>query len=229
MPTALITGANRGIGLALATCYAAVPAGRVIAITRDTGHSEPLAALVDGSAGSVRAVRADMSDAAAIASLGTDLRGETIDLLVNNAGIAGSNEFGAIAVQDLVEVFGVNTFAPLLLTQALKPLLAQGGKVVNISSTLGSMKASSERADALIYSMSKAALNMFSIKLAMLLRPLEIVVVAMHPGGVRTRLGGRGAPLSAKSSAEMMLRVINSVDLEQSGAYLACDGSAIPW
>ena len=229
MSTALITGANRGIGLALATCYAAAPDGHVIAVARNPDSSEGLEALIRSSAGRVRAIRADISEAVQIAGLAKDLDGAMIDLLVNNAGIASRTEFGSIAAQDIVDVFAVNAFAPVLLTQALQPLLARGGKVVNVTSTLGSMKAASERTDALVYSMSKVALNMFSIKLAMLLRPQGVVVVAMHPGGVRTRLGGCSAPLSPESSAEMMLRVIHALDIEQSGAYLAYDGSAIPW
>lgn len=230
MPTALITGANRGLGLALATRYAAArPDANVIAVTREAAQSPALQALVERSDGRVRAVEADVAEAASIERLARDVGNATLDLLINNAGVSGSTAFGEISAQQLDDVFRVNTFAPLLLTQALRNRLARGGKVVNITSVLGSVENARDDAGYLAYGMSKAALNMFSVKLAAALRAEDIAVLALHPGWVQTRMGGNGAPLSVDTSAEGMMRVIEALDIRHSGAYLAYDGTAIPW
>ena len=230
MPTALITGANRGLGLALATRYAAARAdANVIAVTREAAQSPDLQALVERSDGRVRAVEADVAEAASIERLARDVGNATLDLLINNAGVSGSTTFGEISAQQLDDVFRVNTFAPLLLTQALRNRLARGGKVVNITSVLGSVENARDDAGYLAYGMSKAALNMFSVKLAAALRADDIAVLALHPGWVQTRMGGNGAPLSVDTSAEGMMRVIEALDIRHSGAYLAYDGTAIPW
>jgi len=137
MPTALITGANRGLGLALATRYAAARAdANVIAVTREAAQSPDLQALVERSDGRVRAVEADVAEAASIERLAREVGNATLDLLINNAGVSGSTTFGEISAQQLGDVFRVNTFAPLLLTQALRNRLARGGKVLNITSVL---------------------------------------------------------------------------------------------
>jgi len=229
MPTALITGANRGLGLALATRYAARSGAHVIAVTRDSASSDALDALVNSSDGRVRAVQADVADAASIERLASDIGDATIDLLVNNAGVMGHAELGEISEQDLIDVFRVNTFAPLLVTQALRARLARGGKVVNITSVLGSIETARDSAGYLTYGMSKAALNMFSVKLANTLRPDGVAVLALHPGWVQTRMGGSGAAISVDTSADGMMRVIDGLDLRHTGAYLAFDGSVIPW
>jgi len=230
MPTALITGANRGLGLALATRYAAARAdANVIAVTREAAQSPDLQALVERSDGRVRAVEADVAEAASIERLAREVGNATLDLLINNAGVSGSTTFGEISSQQLDDVFRVNTFAPLLLTQALRNRLARGGKVVNITSVLGSVENARDDAGYLAYGMSKAALNMFSVKLAAALRADDIAVLALHPGWVQTRMGGNGAPLSVDTSAEGMMRVIEALDIRHSGAYLAYDGTAIPW
>ena len=229
MPTALITGANRGIGLALATRYAERPDSHVIAVTREAEQSHDLRALVDSSDGRVRLVEADLADGASIERLQKELAGAEIDLLINNAGVSGSSDFGKIAAQELSDVFSVNAFAPLLVTQALRGQLARGGKVVNITSVLGSIENARGDSSYLVYGMSKAALNMFTVKLAEALRGHGIAVLALHPGWVQTRMGGSGAAIDVETSAEGMVRVIDALDMKNSGAYLAYDGNAIPW
>ncbi len=226
MPTAVITGANRGIGLALAVHYARGADAHVIAVVRDRSISAELQTLTQTCHGRVRIVHADVAQASSIAHFARELRAVPIDLLINNAGVAGRNEFGCITARDLESLFAVNVFAPLLLTQALRPQLVHGGKVVNITSPLGSLSTAGERTDALIYSMSKAALNMLSAKLAAILQPYGVAVLALQPGGVRTRLGGATAPLDADVSATAMLRVIDSFRLADSGAFLDYDGRA---
>jgi NAD(P)-dependent dehydrogenase (short-subunit alcohol dehydrogenase family) len=229
MPTALITGANRGLGLALATRYAAAPGAHVIAVTREISQSHELHALVEGSGGRVRALEADVAEFASIERLAHAVEDSRIDLLINNAGMMGETEFGKISARELNDVFSVNAFAPLLLTQALRAKLARGGKVVNITSVLGSIQNARDSASYLSYAMSKAALNMFSVKLAAELRADGIAVLALRPGWVRTRMGGSEAAIDVDTSADGMMRVIGALDLRQSGSYLAYDGKSIPW
>lgn len=229
MPTALITGANRGIGLALATQYADRSGAHVIGVTRDAKESHDLHALARRSNGRVTVLEADVADAASIEGLARDVGDANIDLLINNAGVGGFGDFGEITAQELSDVFRVNAFAPLLVTQALRARLAPGGKVVNITSVLGSIENARGEASYLTYGMSKAALNMFTVKLAEALREDGIAVLALHPGWVQTRMGGSGAAIDVETSAAGMLRVIDALDTGHSGTYLAYDGSAIPW
>lgn len=229
MTTALITGANRGLGLALATRYAAKSEARVIAVARDVDGAEDLQRLVHASDGRVRAVRADVADPASIEALTTEVGDTKIDLLVNNAGVPSRAGFGEISPSELHDVFAVNTFAPLLVTQALAKRLARGAKVVNITSVLGSIEQGRGDAGYLVYGMSKAALNMLTVKLAAALHDRDIAVLALHPGWVQTRMGGSSAAITVDRSADGMMAVIDALDLADSGSYLAYDGSTIPW
>ena len=230
MRTTLITGANRGLGLALATRYAARPETHVIATARDRATASDLTRLAETHAGIVTILEADVADDASIANVAATIArgGTTIDLLVNNAGTANFDAFGDVAADDAAEMYRVNALGPLLLTQALRGSLAHGATVVNMTSILGSI----ERADAslaLAYSMSKAALNMVTKQLAVALRGDDIAVLSLHPGWVRTRMGGDGATLTVDQSADGMVRVIDGFDLARSGAYLTYDGSPLPW
>lgn len=227
MKTVLITGANRGIGLALAARFAS-KSWNVIATARDPASRE-LDALVRANENAIRAIALDVVDPAAIAKLAAETRDVPIDVLVNNAGVPGRTAFGDVTADEIRDVFAVNTFAPLLVTQALRANLAHGGKVVNVSSVLGSIESSRGAAGYLTYAMSKAALNMFTVQLAATLAKREIAVLALHPGWVQTRMGGSGAAIDVDTSADGMMRVIEDLDMETSGSYLAYDGSVIPW
>ena len=142
MKTVLITGANRGLGLALATRFAARPDTHVIAVARDLSASDELKALAEGIGGRVRTLQADVSDPASIETLATAVGDTPIDVLVNNAGVPSRTRFGDVTASELQAVFAVNTFAPLLVTQTLREKIADGGKVVNVSSVLGSIESS---------------------------------------------------------------------------------------
>jgi len=221
---AIITGASRGLGLALASRFAARPGAHVYAVARDPDASAELEALVAERAGSVSVVRANVADADAGQTIAAALGSATVDLLINNAGVGGT-EFGETTQDDLIELFKINTFGPLLVTQALRSKLAANAKVVNITSVLGSIAQAGS--GYFTYGMSKAALNMLSKKLAAELD--GVAVLSLHPGWVRTRLGGSGAPLTVDRSADGMVTVIDAFDVTKSGAYLAYDGSTIPW
>lgn len=230
MRTILITGANRGIGLALATRYARRTDTEVLATTRSRENAADLMALATASGRSVRVVEADVGDAASIAALATTIAsaGVTLDVLINNAGIAEWEAFGEVEAERATRILRINALGPLLVSQALRPFLGRGSTIVNVTSTLGSI----ERADgsiALAYSMSKAALNMFGKHAAGALRADGIAVLQLHPGWVRTAMGGDEATLSVDQSADGMIAVIDGFDLERSGAYLQYDGAALPW
>lgn len=230
MRTIFITGANRGIGLALATRYAARPDTHVIATTRERATANELAALSQTHAGAVTILEADVADVASIGTVAEMLAsdGTKIDFLINNAGTANFNAFGDVDLGDAAEMYRVNALGPLLVAQSLREALAHGATIVNVTSILGSI-ARADASIALAYSMSKAALNMLTKQLSVALRDDGIAVLALHPGWVRTRMGGDGATLTVDQSADGMVRVIDGFDLARSGAYLMYDGSTLPW
>jgi NAD(P)-dependent dehydrogenase (short-subunit alcohol dehydrogenase family) len=219
----IITGATRGLGLALATRYAKRAGTRLFATARTLEKNSELQALANET-GAVTIVRADVSDAEVGETIAAAIGTTTIDLLINNAGVTGP-EFGAVTQDALLELFKINTFAPLLIAQALRARFNVHAKIVNITSVLGSIELAGSAY--FTYGMSKAALNMLSKKLAVELD--RVAVLALHPGWVQTRLGGPAAPLTTDTSADGMVKVIDAFDLSKSGAYLAYDGSTIPW
>jgi NAD(P)-dependent dehydrogenase (short-subunit alcohol dehydrogenase family) len=219
----IITGATRGLGLALATRYAKRAGTRLFATARTLEKNSDLQTLASET-GAVTIVRADMSDPDVGETIAAALGTATIDLLINNAGVTGP-EFGAVTQDALVELFKTNTFAPILIAQALRAKFNARAKIVNITSVLGSIELAGSAY--FTYGMSKAALNMLSKKLAVELD--RVAVLALHPGWVQTRLGGPAAPLSTDTSADGMVKVIDAFDLSKSGTYLAYDGSTIPW
>jgi NAD(P)-dependent dehydrogenase (short-subunit alcohol dehydrogenase family) len=221
----VITGANRGLGLALTSRFAGRAGHHVFAVSRDPDASPELAELVRVASGQVTIVRADVADATAADTIAAAVGRATIDLLVNNAGAMDEHHLGDLSQADLIALFNVNAFAPLLVTQALRPRLAEHAKIVNITSVLGSIARAG--AGYLAYGMSKAALNMLTKKLAAEMP--GIAVLSLHPGWVQTRMGGPGASIDVDTSADGMLRVIDGLAASKSGSYVAYDGSAIPW
>ena len=233
MRTALITGANRGLGLEF-TRQLLAQGLQVIACSRTPAPAGELAPLVAAHPQRLRSLPLDVADAEAIAALPARLAAAGVshlDVLVNNAGVLVSGErYGALRAEDLARSFAINASAPLLLTEVLTPLLTQGhaARVLCISSQLGSIaQASSYRT--VSYAMSKAALNMGMRRLAAELGPRGITVVAMHPGWVRTAMGGEQAPLDAPTSVRGMLAVLARLTPGEGGRFYAYDGSELPW
>ena len=218
MPTVLITGANRGLGLEFARQYCA-DGWEVIATTREP--TQELAGLC------TRVEELDMLDLASVANIGD--RFEDLDLVIANAGAmqpqkAESAEDGR-AWSDL---FTINTIAPYLLAKALTENVAGvPGKLIAISSKMGSIADSS--GGYVPYRASKAALNMAWHSLAVEVRPLGIAAAVLNPGWVQTRMGGSSAPLQPEDSVAEMRKVIAALTLDQSGSFLDRDGSVIPW
>lgn len=226
MPTVVITGANRGIGLEFARQYAA-DGWTVLATVRDP--SQP-GGLSDMAGVELFALSAD--DPASIAAFGAALAGRSIDLLINNAGIMGPDlprqSKDGIDVDGWLLAMKVNALAPILVAQALKPHLAAGAKVATVSSQLGSIT-ENEAGGMYAYRASKAAINMGNRSLAADWRDDNITCLVLHPGWVQTDMGGPKAPVTPPNSVAGMRRVIAAATPTDSGAFFAFDGRRIPW
>ena len=223
MPTVLITGANRGLGLEFARQYAA-DGWRVIA----TSRSLEKAAALRSQGAEVHPL--DVADTAAVAALGRELQRETIDVLIANAGIAGPRGMKAEAIDAAgwAEIFRVNTMAPLALAGAFTAQVARSEqrKVIAITSRLGSIAANSE-GGMYAYRSSKAALN--AVWHSFALDHRELIAAVLHPGWVRTDMGGKSAALGVEESVAGMRRVIAGLGKAESGGFFSYDGSPIPW
>lgn len=225
MPTVLISGANRGIGLEFARQYA--QAGwRVIATSRSPGKAEALRALGP----SVTVHHLDVADFAAIAALGRTLGRDSVDVLIANAGIGGPTAMtpDAIDIEGWGETFRINAMAPLVLAASFQPQVARSEqrKMIAITSRLGSMGANGE-GGRYAYRSSKAALN--AVWRSFALDHPELIVAVLHPGWVRTDMGGRDALLGVEESVTGLRRVIAGLCKADSGRFYNYDGSPIPW
>lgn len=235
MPSVLITGANRGIGLAFARSFAAA-GWRVHACCRDPDGAEDLAALIADTAGAdtagaVTLHRLDVTDGPMIAGLSRELADEAIDVLVNNAGVMGPRtDFGETDYDGWLPVFETNTLAPMRMAEGFVEQLAKSGRklIVNISSIMGSI-GETAGGGAIVYRSSKAALNMVSKSLSVELAPRGITVIAFHPGWVQTDMGGAGAAVTPGASVEGMRAVIERVTPNDSGHFFNFDGHEIRW
>jgi NAD(P)-dependent dehydrogenase (short-subunit alcohol dehydrogenase family) len=227
---ALVSGANRGLGFEM-TRQLLARGDRVVAACRHPGKALALTRLAGEHPGRITVLPLDLADPRTIAELSRELGALDLDieLLVNNAGLLVEHErFGSIEAKSLRDSFAVNAEGAFLLTQALNPHLADGAKVVNLSSTLGSI-ASTSSLYSPSYSMSKAALSMATRLLSIALAERGIVVVSISPGWVKTDMGGSGAPLKPEASIAAMLRVIDHLQRSDNGRFLSQNGETIPW
>jgi len=222
MPRVLVTGAGRGIGLEFARQYAA-DGWEVIATVRDPGRAGELAAL------GVRAEPLDMRDLAALAAFPERLRGRPLDLFIANAGISKAKWIrGREDAEAWQEVHAVNAVAPTLLAESLLPLVeAAGGRMAAVSSHMGSIADSG--GGYVGYRASKAALNAAWRALAVGWRGRPVTLVLLHPGWVRTDMGGPQAPLAVEDSVAGMRRVVAGLPRSASGAFLDHLGAPVSW
>ena len=227
MPTCLVTGASRGLGLEFAKQYAA-EGWRVIATCRKPEEAPALAALQ----GDVRIEPLDVTDFARIETLGRRLDGLPIDLLINNAGIYGPRvtRYDSVDYAAWPEVVRVNVMAPLKVTAVLAPNLAASSLriAVGISSLMGSIEDNTS-GGSYIYRSSKAALHAVTRSLAIDLRSKKIIVCVLNPGWVRTDMGGSAAMLDPFESVAGMRDVISRLTLRESGYFFNYDGTELPW
>lgn len=229
----VVTGANRGLGLE-STRRLLSRGEHVVAACRDPGHAHALNALAGEHPGRLHVLPLDVADTRSRAAFAAELplvldEERRIGLLLNNAGVLHSGErFGSLAEANLDHSFRVNASGPLLLTQALAPMLEDGARVVNVSSRLGSIGGTT-RFGTPSYNIGKAALNMATALLAQALADRRIVVVAISPGWVRTEMGGKDAELSVEDAVAALLARVDALQAEDSGRFIGTDGATIPW
>jgi NAD(P)-dependent dehydrogenase (short-subunit alcohol dehydrogenase family) len=220
MPTALVTGANRGIGLALVKQLAA-RGDQVIAACR-----QPSPELEKTGARIVAGVELTAADQ--VAALARQLDDTFIDLLILNAGILRGDDLDGLDIDVVREQIEVNAVAPLRVVQALRPRLRPGGKVAAITSRMGSI-ADNGSGGYYGYRMSKAALNAMSVSLARDLRVAKIAVAILHPGFVRTDMTGGSGNVTADDAAKQLLQRIDGLTLDNTGTFWHANGEVLPW
>jgi NAD(P)-dependent dehydrogenase (short-subunit alcohol dehydrogenase family) len=223
MPLALITGANRGLGLEFAQQYAG-DGWEVIGCCR---HPKAAAAL---SQVATTTVKLDVTDARDVTALSKRFAATTIDVLVCNAGVAGTRApvLAATTQADFDGVMRTNVLGPMWLTAALAGRVAAGGKIAYLSSRMGSIAAMANSGSAL-YRASKAALNAIVKAAALELAPRGVIAIALHPGWVKTDLGGAGADIDAQTSVGGMRAVLERAGARESGRFFDYTGKELPW
>jgi len=232
MTTYLVTGAGTGIGLQLAKEWLAGAANEVIAVVRPSGQYPDLNALAAAAGSRLAIETADVTHDAEVARLAERLRGRRIDVLVNNAGASFKPDrpLAGLTSGDLMRVFDVNVIGPVRICQALLPCLEGANRpvIVQMSSVLGSIAACNSN-ELYGYRMSKAALNMFSKLLSVELKARGIICVTLHPGWVKTKVGGAQAPLAVETSAQGWRKVINGLTASDNGRFYDYTGKELPW
>ncbi len=230
MPTTLITGANRGIGLEFCRQYAA-DGWRVHACCRNPDGAGALADLAATADGRVTIHRLDVTDGSEVAAVAAAID-TGIDLLVNNAGVRGPERQSATEMDfdGWAEAFATNTMAPLRVAQAFAPRVIQSAakRIVTISSRLGSMTAN-QSGGRIAYRSTKAAVNQVMRSLAFELAGRGVTCVLFHPGWVRTDMGGPGGALGPGESVTAIRRRIDQLTPEDNGKFLNFDGTELPW
>lgn len=235
MPTVLITGAARGLGLEFARQYAA-EGWNVIATCRDPSSATQLRQV----AGAVRVEAMDVAEPAQIKALAQKLAGVALDVLINNAGTHGPRDargtFGDVDVEEWMRVMRVNAFGPMKVTEAFLPHVRAGRlkKIVFITSRAGSISERGalphmKRGGPYIYRTSKAAANAVAKAIAFDLQPEGIAVVVLHPGWVRTETGGWEAPGDPADSVRALRGLIAAATPADNGVFRNVDGAIIPW
>jgi NAD(P)-dependent dehydrogenase (short-subunit alcohol dehydrogenase family) len=232
--TVVVTGANRGLGLELARVFAR-RGDRVIAGCRKPADADELAAV----GGDVHVHAVDMGDEASITAFVDAIGDQPVDVLINNAGIDARNLGADDAARDVLAQtpaqlrgqLDVNAVGPWLLSRELLPQLRRSAdpRIVNVSSQIGSMEVSQRIGRDVGYAVSKAALNMITIKLAARLRDEGVIAIVLHPGFLRTSMGGAAAAMEPDDAARQIAALIDGLTIDDSGTFRRWDGSVHPW
>lgn len=218
--TVVITGANRGVGLELARHYAGEGCD-VIGVCRDTSAdlTEIAGRVIEG---------VDVATDAGIWKLTDALKGQSIDLLINNAGLLQDEKLGSIDFDSIRTQMEINAYAPLRVAEALMSQIPSGGKIANITSRMGSI-ADNDSGGRYGYRASKAALNAFGKSLAMDLKPKGIAVAQLHPGYVQTRMVNFGGLITPAEAAKGLAARIEGLNVENTGSFWHSNGEELPW
>lgn len=231
MPSTLITGANRGLGLEFARQYAA-EGWRVYATCRNPNSASDLRRLADASENNVEIMALDVTDLASIKVAATVLEGQPIDLLLNNAGVGGprGQKIGSIDYEVWANVLDVNTLGPLRVSEAFVDHVARSERklIVTLTSGMGSI-ADNASGGAFAYRSSKAAVNMVMRSLAIDLTPRGITCVVINPGWVQTDMGGPHGTQTPAESVTKLRRLIDNLEPAHSSKFFNHDGREYAW
>lgn len=224
MKNVVITGSNRGIGLALVEHY--LKQGfNVIALCRSASD-----ALKSSGANIIEHI--DVGDDKTLVQLkqqvAKQLKSDHIDILINNAGVLSRESIGALDTDAIAQQFNINSIGPLRVTSQLHPLLTSGSKVAMVTSRMGSM-ADNTSGGYYGYRMSKAALNAAGVSLALDLAPKGVAVALLHPGFVQTDMVGGNGDITPKQSAEGLAAQIEKLTLANSGGFWHSNGETLTW
>lgn len=221
MEIAVVTGANRGIGLALVSALMA-RGEHVVAACRTSSKA------LDATGAEV-VTNVDVGNEVGINHLRLAVGDRPISLLVNNAGIlVWGDELGAVDWDGMRRQFEVNTLGPLRCTNALRDNLVRGAKVAMVTSRMGSIEDNTS-GGAYGYRASKAALNIIGKSLAIDLEPQGVAVALLHPGMVKTDMVGPAGQIEPEVAAAGLLARIDALSLSNSGGFWHANGSALPW
>lgn len=228
METVIITGANRGIGLELTRRF--LQAGKhVIAGCRTPAQATALKAL----AGKLDVHALDVSDAASIAEFCKQAGAQTVDVLINNAGVMGG---ARQSLHDMdyaawLHTLAINTLAPFHLSSQLLANLQRSARprIVTVSSQMGAFNLTGMGTGSYAYRSSKAAVSKVMQVMAEELKPAGIIVCPVHPGWVQTDMGGASAEITATQSADGLFTLIDNLTLAQSGRFWTWDGREHVW
>lgn len=219
MATVLVTGANRGIGLEVCRQYK-LRGDDVIAVCRTSSVAldEAGVRVIDG---------VDVATESGVAKLKDTIGDQTIDVLLNNAGIGGWDTLDTLDYEMMLQQYRVNTLGPLRVTQALRGNLAEGSKVGIVSSRVGSVEDNGS-GNNYGYRCSKTAANMVGMNLHHDLSPAGIAVALLHPGLVATDMTD-GTGISTSDSATGLIARIDELNLDNSGGFWHAEGYTLPW
>ena len=231
MKNVLITGANRGLGLGLVKKYLENNE-KVFCTTRNISKSKELKLLKEKHTNNLEICELDLLDKNSPNILSNFLVNKPIDLFINNAGVIGQSaqHFKSISLNPWIEVLKVNLIAPLLITQSIIKNIEKSSekRIYILSSKVGSIE-DNKSGGMYVYRSSKSALNQIVKSLSIDLKPLGISVISLHPGWVRTEMGGPNALISVEESVNGMFGVISNTNIKNSGQFINYDGTQIPW
>jgi len=231
MTSVLITGTNRGLGFEFARQYAAGGV-RVFAACRNPAAADALWQLEQTTEGRLSVIAMDVTDAKSVGNAAAQLKDLAIDVLINAAGIAGTSgqTTGNVDYKAWAEVLEVNTMGPLRVLESFIEHIARSERrlVVTITSGMGSLT-DNKSGGSIAYRSSKAAVNMVMRSAAIDLAPRGISCVLVHPGWVRTDMGGPKAPMSPQESVTAMRQLIDTFGPKHSGNFYNYDGREYPW
>jgi len=229
----VITGAGRGLGLEFVLQYLR-RGWDVHALLRKPQACEAIQQLLEGHGSKLEATACDSADQGSMAAAAATIRARwnSLDLLINNAGVNGNSNSDMVDLDmdNIRYVFEVNTIGPIVMSRALLPLLEKGthARIVQVTSKMGSIT-DNQSGGWWAYRLSKAALNMTCVNMSHELRDTDVATMVIHPGWVRTAMGGGAAPLSAEESVVGMIDVIDHLEPADSGCFRDYTGADVPW